>query len=126
MSSDAPQPPRSRRAVQAEQTRQEILLAARRRFARDGYAATGLKDIAADAGVSVQTLYDSVGSKSDLLRNLNDLIDAEADVASITRELSATTDPRRLAAGPAKVTARLLATSGDILRACLTAGLAEP
>ena len=37
--------------------------AARRHFASKGYAATSLKEIAADAGVSVQTVYDSVGSK---------------------------------------------------------------
>ena len=71
---------RGRRAVQAEQTRLEILGAARRQFALHGYAATSVKDIATEAGVSVQTVYDSVGSKAELVRRLNDLIDAEAGV----------------------------------------------
>lgn len=112
--------------MQAEQTRQEILQAARRRFAHDGYAATSLKDIAADAGVSVQTLYDSVGSKSDLVRSLNDLIDQEADLTVIVSNISRESDPRALAAIPARVTARMLDRCGDIMRACLAGGLAEP
>ncbi len=116
---------RSRRAVQAEQTRREILEAARRRFARDGYAATSLRDIAGDAGVSVQTIYDSVGSKADLIRGLNDLVDREADVAGITAGIRDEPDPGALAAIPARVTARLLDRCGDILRACLAGGVAE-
>ena len=60
---------------------------------RRGYAATSLKGIAAQAGVSVQTVYDSVGSKADLVRRLSDLIDEEAQVGEIARELPAETDP---------------------------------
>jgi AcrR family transcriptional regulator len=116
----------TRRAAQAAQTRQEILQAARRRFATEGYAATSLKDIAADAGVSVQTLYDSVGSKADLVRRLNDLIDSEADIFSIIAGVASETDPRALAAVPARVTARLLGRCGDIMRACVAGGLADP
>ena len=76
--------PRGRRAVQAEQTRAEIV--ERRAPAVRCHTATrrtSVKDIAAAAGVSVQTVYDSVGSKADLVRRLNDLIDAEAGVGEI-------------------------------------------
>ena len=45
-----------------------ILASARRHFAAKGYARTSLKTIAADVGVSVQTIYDSVGAKADLVR----------------------------------------------------------
>jgi AcrR family transcriptional regulator len=116
----------TRRAAQAAQTRDEILQAARRRFATDGYAATSLKDIAADAGVSVQTLYDSVGSKADLVRRLNDLIDSEADIFSIIAGVGSETDPDALAAIPARVTARLIDRCGDIMRACVAGGQADP
>src|SRR6478752_1655995 len=81
----SPPAPRGRRAVQAEQTRAEIVSAARRQFAATGYAGTSVKDIAAAAGVSVQTVYDSVGSKADLVRRLNDLIDDEAGFGDILR-----------------------------------------
>jgi AcrR family transcriptional regulator len=115
-----------RRAMQAEQTRADILAAARRRFGSTGYAATTLKDIAADAGVSVQTVYDSVGSKADLIRRLNDLIDAEARIGEIVGQAMSSRDARVVARTPAVITRRLLERCGDILRACIAAHLAEP
>ncbi len=112
--------------MQAEQTRADILTAARVRFARDGYAATTVKDIAADAGVSVQTVYDSVGSKADLIRGLNDLIDEEAQLSELAGELATATDPAVVARVPARVTRRLLERCGDILRASVAGMQAEP
>src|SRR5262245_23405607 len=91
---------RSRRALQAEQTRDDILRAARTRFAANGYAATSLKEIAADVGVSVQTVYDSVGTKPEIVRRLNDLLDTEADVAGIAAQLGTETDPSELVRVP--------------------------
>jgi AcrR family transcriptional regulator len=119
-------PLRGRRALQAEQTRDEILRAARARFAANGYAATNLKDIAADAGVSVQTVYDSVGTKPDLVRRLNDLIDREAEIGPIAAGIGTDTDPGALACIPARIARRIVERCGDILRACLAGGLAEP
>jgi AcrR family transcriptional regulator len=115
-----------RRAVQAEQTRAEILQSARRHFSENGYAASSLKAIAADAGVSVQTVYDSVGSKSDLVRRLNDLIDAEADVLEIVGELATEEEPERVAAIAARITRRIVERCGDIVRASYDAARAEP
>ncbi len=112
--------------MQAAQTRADILAAARRRFAVSGYAATNLKDIAADAGVSVQTLYDSVGTKAELVRGLNDLIDGEAKVWEIAASIPSEQDPRVLAAVPARITRRLVERCGDILRAGVAGMQAEP
>ena len=122
----APAGPRGRRAVQAEQTRVEILGAARRQFAVNGYAATSVKDIAAEAGVSVQTVYDSVGSKADLVRRLNDLIDVEANVGEIAMTIPTTADPVALARVPAMITRRIVERCGDILRSCQDGARAEP
>jgi AcrR family transcriptional regulator len=60
----------SLRAEQAGVTTRRILDAARRRFVEDGYAATTLRAIAADAGVAVQTVYAVFGSKANILRAL--------------------------------------------------------
>ena len=117
---------RGRRAIQAEQTRVEILGAARRQFAINGYAATSMKEIAAEAGVSVQTVYDSVGSKAELVRRLNDLIDVEASVSEIAMTIPGTTDVLALARIPAMITRRIVERCGDILRACLEGARAEP
>ena len=114
----------TRRAVQAAATRDEILAAARKRFSTAGYAATSIKDIAVDAGVSVQTIYDSVGSKADLVRGLNDLIDTESNITDITGDLRG--DSTAVARMPARITARMIERCGDIIRAVLAAERVDP
>lgn len=116
----------SRRAMQAAQTRADILQAARRQFAQNGYAGASLKQIAMDANVAVQTVYDSVGSKAELVRGLNDLIDEEAQIDEIVAELFRETDPARILATPARVTRRIVERSGDIARTCINAAHSEP
>src|SRR5690348_16375108 len=51
---------------------EQILSAATRAFARSGYAATSLDDVAAEAGVSRVILYRHFESKSDLYRAVLD------------------------------------------------------
>jgi AcrR family transcriptional regulator len=65
--------PRSRRSRAAEQTRLEIVDAARGLFLRDGYVGTTIGAIAEEAGVAVQTLYNSIGSKAAILSRLLDV-----------------------------------------------------
>jgi AcrR family transcriptional regulator len=60
----------SRRRAQAELTRRDILDAAQRRFEQDGYAATTMEAIAAEAGVALKTVYKGFATKSGLLRAL--------------------------------------------------------
>src|SRR3954471_5870417 len=54
------------RAEMAQRTRTAVLEAAGRCFLEKGYAATTMKDVAAQAGVSVQTVFGQ-GSKASLL-----------------------------------------------------------
>lgn len=63
-----------RRRQQAAATRREILDAARRLFERDGYAATTMAAIAAEAGVSLKTVYVAFDTKSGVLRALWNLL----------------------------------------------------
>jgi AcrR family transcriptional regulator len=114
------------RERRAQLTRDEILRAARRLFAERGYARTSVRDIARAAGVSAQTVYDSVGSKQELVLRLNDLIDAEAGVAAIVRAAAESEDPREVAATPARVTRSILEHCGDILTALTGGAAAEP
>ena len=51
-------------------TRRRIIDAARRQFFEDGYAATTLHAVAAEAGVAVQTIYAVFGSKAAILAEL--------------------------------------------------------
>ena len=59
-----------RRREQAEATRREILDAAERLFLRDGYAATTMAAIAAEARVSLRTVYVAFETKAGVLRAL--------------------------------------------------------
>jgi AcrR family transcriptional regulator len=71
------QPPRrydsTRRRQQAEQNRQAVLAAARKRFLAQGYAATTIAEIARDAGVSVETVYKAFTTKAGVLKALFDV-----------------------------------------------------
>jgi AcrR family transcriptional regulator len=91
-------PPTGRRAVQAAATRAEILGAARRLFSERGFARTNIRDVAAEAGVSPQTDYDSVGSKRALVAGLNDLIETEVQIGAIVGQCGDIV--RTLVAGP--------------------------
>ncbi|MGI3785205.1 MAG: TetR/AcrR family transcriptional regulator [Janthinobacterium lividum] len=60
----------SRREQSTEETRRLILSAALQEFGRRGYAGTTAADVATAAGVSVATVYTSVGTKPVLLETL--------------------------------------------------------
>lgn len=123
---NVPEKAPSLRERRAELTRNEILQAARRLFAERGYTRTNVRDIAEAAGVSAQTVYDSVGNKQALVARLNDLIDAEAGIAEIARAAGGSSDPVPVAATPAKVTRAILERCGDIVHALVTGAAAEP
>lgn len=63
-------PQRSQRAAA---TQAAILAAAREHFVAKGYAATAIADIAAAAGVNVDTVYASVGRKPQLMLSVIDM-----------------------------------------------------
>jgi len=74
---DPPQPVNAKRSYdaprrrhQAQRNRDAILTAAQRRFLSNGYAATTVASIAAEAGVSTHTIYKSFGGKPGLVRSI--------------------------------------------------------
>ncbi len=58
----------SGRQAQARRNREAILDAAQRQFLQGGYAATTIAAIAAEVGVSVETIYKAFGGKPGLVR----------------------------------------------------------
>ena len=58
----------SGRREQARATRREVVEAATALFVERGYAATTMADVAARAGVAVQTVYSAVGGKAALVK----------------------------------------------------------
>ncbi len=67
MGSVIAQAPAGRRERQKVTRRRRIVTAARRLFARRGYGATAIEEVAAAAGLAVGTVYNYFPSKSDLL-----------------------------------------------------------
>ena len=76
--------------------------------------------------MSAQTVYDSIGSKQAIVARLNDLIDAEADIAAIVGAGAGSRDPDQILAVQAKVIRSILEHCGDILRALVSGAAAEP
>jgi AcrR family transcriptional regulator len=63
----------SRRRQQAQGTRLSVIDAARRLFLERGFAATTMPAVAAEAGVSVQTVYKVFGTKARLAKAVFDV-----------------------------------------------------
>jgi AcrR family transcriptional regulator len=66
------EPVKTRKQVAAEETQRVIVEAAARLFLAHGYYATSIGRIASEAGVAVQTIYNAVGSKRDVLSRVLD------------------------------------------------------
>jgi AcrR family transcriptional regulator len=63
---------KSRQQIAKEATQRTVVDAAARLFAAQGYNATSIGRIASEAGVAVQTIYNSVGSTRELLSRVLD------------------------------------------------------
>jgi AcrR family transcriptional regulator len=90
----------SGRQAQARRNREAILDAAQRQFLEGGYAATTVAAIAAEAGVSVETIYKAFGGKPGLVRAIYDRgLEGQEPVPAYQRadEMRAReTDPRAI------------------------------
>lgn len=110
------------REEQARQTQRRILDAAYRLLLKQGYTATTMAAVAAEAGVSTQTVYKTFGTKPALVKRLYDvtLVGDDESVPFAERPevvaLRAETDPRRLLAGYAVLGRGLAERLGPLLR----------
>jgi AcrR family transcriptional regulator len=101
----------ARRQEQARQTRDAILEVARHRFLADGFAPTTIAVIAADVGVSVDTIYKAFGGKPGLVRAIcQQALTGEGPVPAETRSdtlQSTEHDPRAIIRGWGALTAEV-------------------
>ncbi len=125
---DVKRPYRSpRRREQAEETRRRILAAARRLFVTRGYRGATMEAIADGAGVAVQTVYASLGSKKGILMALLDEMAADADLAGMRAAVAAATgDPRRQLRERLAFTIRFYAGGADLIQIARTVAGVEP
>lgn len=108
-----------------------MLVAARELFATRGYAATSVAEIAAAAGVSVDTLYAAVGRKPQLLLAVHDMALAEGDAPLAAEQRRYVEDVRAAATAEEKIAvyaaalARVLPRSVPLLEALRVAGQSD-
>jgi len=110
----------------AARTRQDILETARRLFAERGYVETSVADIAAEAGVAVQTIYARLGSKHGMLIALLDLIDEESGVRQRAADVYAAGTPEEVLRAEIRLTRAFQERCGDVIGALFAAAAAEP
>jgi AcrR family transcriptional regulator len=120
------------RRASAERTRAAVLLAARGLFSRHGYAGTSVADIARTAGVSVDTVYASVGRKPQLLLAVHDMELAEGDTPvgveqrDYVRQVRAAATAAEKIATYAAALARVLPRTVPLALALRAAGETDP
>ncbi|WP_280380846.1 TetR/AcrR family transcriptional regulator [Nocardia wallacei] len=115
-----------RRQEQAHRTRADIAEAARRLFVSQGWAATTVRNVAREAGVSVPTVYAAYTNKPGLVWALVEAADLSADMSRMLAGLEGSADPRAQLAAMAGYDRRLFERSGDLIGLIREAGRTEP
>lgn len=116
----------SLRSQHADVTRSLVARAAADLFVEQGYAKTSIREVAAKAGVAVQTIYSTFGSKAGLALALVEVVDETADLASFVAELAECRDPDRLVVLLAKVERTVEEANGRLLGVLRKAAFTEP
>jgi AcrR family transcriptional regulator len=122
---------KTRQQIAAQETQRAIVEAAARLFAEHGYHATSISRIASEAGVAVQTIYNSVGSKRDILSRVLDFAAAgeraPVPVPQFMREQAEhEPDPRRIIAQLVEFWHGALPRTAPVFRLIREAAAADP
>jgi AcrR family transcriptional regulator len=120
----------SGRQAQARRNREAILDAAQRQFLEGGYAATTIAAVAAEAGVSVETIYKAFGGKPGLVRAIYDRgLEGREPVPAYQRadELrERETDPRAIMRNWAAIATEVSSVVSPIERLVRAAAATDP
>jgi AcrR family transcriptional regulator len=120
----------SRRREQARRNSGRIIEVAERRFLRDGYAAPTVAAIAADAGVSPDTIYKSFAGKAGLVRAIRArALEGGGPVPAEQRSdalHSSESDPRKILEAWGRLTAEVAPRAAPILLLIRSAAASDP
>lgn len=112
-------PKRTRRQDYAEATRQAIIDAARQLFAKRGYFATKVDDIAAEARVAPATVYAVTGGKQNLLNILITAWTTDPVVGQTLSNVDTSTDPAAIIREVASASRTMREAYVDVIRVML-------
>jgi AcrR family transcriptional regulator len=122
---------KTRQQIAAEETQRAIVEAAAALFAERGYHATSIGAIASQAGVAVQTIYNSIGPKHEILSRVLDFAAAgeraPVPVAQYMREQAEhDPDPRRIIAQLIEFWRGALPRTAPVFRVIREAAAVDP
>ncbi len=122
---------KTRRQIAAEATQRVIVETATRLFTAQGYQETAVAQIAEQAGVAVQTIYNSIGVKRDVLSRVLDFAAAgEQAPVPVPTFMQARTesenDPRRIVDQLVEFWGSALARTAPIFRVMRQAAALDP
>jgi AcrR family transcriptional regulator len=125
------EPGKTRRQIAAEATQRVIVEAATRLFLEHGYHATSIGAVAREAGVAVQTIYNSIGSKRDLLSGVLDFAAAGARApipvpTFMSEQAEREPDPRRVIDQLVEFWRGALARTAPVFRVIREAAALDP
>lgn len=106
-------------------TRRRILETARRLFARKGFGATTVAEIAEESNLAIPTVYKNFGNKSQLLLKLIDQTINMGDPPKLELVL-AQTDPRERLEAVAAMTVSMASGTADIFSIMSAAASSDP
>jgi AcrR family transcriptional regulator len=122
---------KSRRQSAAEQTQRDIVEAAARLFTEDGYHSTSITRIASEAGVAVQTVYNAVGAKREVLSRVLDYAAAGPQAPTrvpefMRRQAEAQSDPQGIVDGLVAFWTEALPRTAPVFRIIREAAAVDP
>ena len=122
---------KTRQQIAAEQTQRTIVETAAALFAERGYHATSIGAIASQAGVAVQTIYNAIGPKHEILSRVLDFAAAgeraPVPVAHFMREQAeGDPDPRRIIAQLVEFWRGALPRTAPVFRVIRDAAAVDP
>jgi AcrR family transcriptional regulator len=123
---DVKQQPLTHRQRQAQATRVLIVEAAKQLFLRQGYIATTIDAIAAEAGVAVSTVYAIFRNKRGILAGIREAWHQESGQRIIYAQAAEEPDPARGLELAAHATRRQWETGATMTRIYQTAASADP
>jgi AcrR family transcriptional regulator len=121
-----PSRPLTHRQRQAQETKDRVIAAARALMAANGWTATSIDAIAAEAGVAPQTIYAAFGNKRALLEGMRHAMMQDSKIPELMAQATKEPDASRRLGLWAKLVRQQMETSYDVISIHRQAAASDP